>query len=111
VEVTGVTTAEVTITVEVTAAEIKAVKTTGVAEAEVTAEAKAAATTVAAVKEVMVVVVAVAMAGADTIMVAIMVSMEDSRVMATTSEAVEAAAGVSEPVVKAAAEAMRPRRG
>jgi len=61
---------------------------------------------VAAVKEVMVVVVAVAMAGADTIMVAIMVSMEDSRVMATTSEAVEAAAGVSEPVVKAAAEAI-----
>lgn len=104
-EVTGVTTAEVTITVEVTAAEIKAVKTTGVAEAEVTAEAKAAATTVAAVKEVMV-VVAVAMAGADTIMVATMVSMEDSRVMATTSEAVEAAAGVSEPVVKAAAEAI-----
>merc|ERR1711982_272963 len=95
VEVTGVTTAEGTITVEVTAAEIKAVKTTGVDEAEVTAVAKAAATTVAAVKEGMG-GVAVAMAGADTIMVARMVSMEGSRVMATTSE----------PVVKAAAEAI-----
>merc|ERR1712172_195571 len=70
-------------------------------------------TTAEAVKEVMAVVEVVAVtAGADTIirmMVATTVSMEDSRVMATTSGAVEAAevminnAG-NEPVVKEAEE-------
>jgi len=70
-------------------------------------------TTAEAVKEVMAVVEVVAVtAGAGTIirmMVATTVSMEDSRVMATTSGAVEAAEAMinnagNEPVVKEAEE-------
>merc|ERR1712238_96577 len=88
-------------------------------DTKTTAEAVNTKTTVEAVKEVMAVVEVVAVtAGAGTIirmrvvirmMVATTVSMEDSRVMATTSGAVEAAEAMinnagNEPVVKEAEE-------
>merc|ERR1712008_227632 len=84
----------ITITVEVTV-ETK-VKVDSIVEVVVVANTVVdTKTTVGAVKEVMAVVEVVAVtAGAGTIirmMVATMVSMEDSRVMATTSGAVEAA--------------------
>jgi len=88
-------------------------------DTKTTAEAVNTKTTAEAVKEVMAVVEVVAVtAGAGTIirmkvatrmMVATTVSMEDSRVMATTSGAVEAAEAMinnagNEPVVKEAEE-------
>lgn len=111
---------EVTITAEVTtitiAVEVTAetkVKVDSIVEVVVVANtAVDTKTTAEAVKEVMAVAEVVAVtAGAGTIirmMVATTVSMEDSRVMATTSGAVEAAEAMNnagnEPVVKEAEE-------
>merc|ERR1712183_420003 len=112
---------EVTITAEVTtitiAVEVTAetkVKVDSIVEVVVVANtAVDTKTTAEAVKEVMAVVeVVAATAGAGTIIrmkVATTVSMEDSRVMATTSGAVEAAEAMinnagNEPVVKEAEE-------